>query len=72
MRTAVIHHANPATAVAKGNQALAQQHQPNRITIGFEFSRLSRWNPVLAHEVTHDRAGPYAREVYAVLELRHG
>ena len=37
VRATVIEHADPSEAVAKGDQSLAQQHQAQRVAVGFQL-----------------------------------
>src|SRR5438105_8536273 len=62
MRAAVVHHADPARAVAKRDQLLAKQHQPDRRAVALEFGGLRGRNPVLPHQLAHHRSGTDLRE----------
>src|SRR5438105_13150665 len=62
MRAAVVHHADPAGAVAKRDQLLAKQHQPDRRAVALELRGLRGRNPVLPHQLAHHRSGTDLRE----------
>ena len=71
MRAAMVHDPDPAIAVAKRDQPLAQQHQPHRRAVALQFGRHRRRQPILPHHVAHDRAGADADQILAVLLLAH-
>src|ERR1700675_1185283 len=57
VRAAMVHHADPACAVTKRDQLLAEQHQPDRRTVALKFGGLRGRNPVLPHQLAHYRSG---------------
>jgi len=71
VRAAVVHDADPAGAVAEGDQLFAQDHQAHRIAVRLYLGGEAGRHPVLPHEGTHDGSGANAGEVGAVLWL-HG
>ncbi len=71
MRAAVVHDPDPATAVAKRDQPFAEQHQPHRSAVAFQFRRHRRRQPVLPHHLAHGRARADADEILAVLLFAH-
>ena len=71
VRAAMIHHANAATAVAEGDQLLAQQHEPHRRSVALELRGLQRRHPVFAHQRAHRRTGPDPGELGAFARGRH-
>ena len=71
MRTAVIHHADPAGAIAKRDEFLAEQHQANRRTIAHKLGRHQRRDPVAAHQIAHHGACADARQLDAIRCLAH-
>ena len=70
MRAAVVEHADPAGAVAKRHQLLAEQHEADGRAVGHEFGGKRRRNPVLPHEAAHRRAGAGVRQAFVA--IRHG
>ena len=69
VRAAMVHHADPARAVAKRDQLLAEQHQADRRAVALEFGGLRCGNPVLPHQLAHHRSGADLREF---LSFRRG
>src|SRR5262249_5256996 len=65
VRTAMIHHADPAGAVAKGNELLAEQHEADRRAAARNLGGEQRGNPVFPHQLTHDGARADARQLDA-------
>jgi len=64
MRAAVIEHADPPCAVAKGDQPLAQQHHAQRVAVGSQFRRQAGRHPVLPHQRAHRGAGADTRQQF--------
>jgi hypothetical protein len=71
MRTTVIENADPPRAVAKGDQFLTEQHQPQRIAIRRQLQRKTGGQPVLPHQITHWRAGPDAGQQFVFSARGH-
>ena len=71
MRAAMVHHADPACAVAKGDQLLAQQHQAHRRAVARQLRGHGRGDPVAAHQIAHDRAWADTRQLRAIACRRH-
>src|SRR5262245_32851190 len=71
VRTAMVHHADPAVAVAEGDELLAEQHQAHGSTIALELRGHEGRDPVAPHQVTHQRAGADARQFNSIACLRH-
>ena len=71
VRAAMVHHADPAFAVAKGDQLLAQQHQAHRRAVARQLRGHGRGDPVAAHQVAHDSAWADTRELRAIACRRH-
>src|SRR5262249_43554709 len=71
VRTAMVHHADPAVAVAEGDELFAEQHQAHGSTIALKLRGHEGRDPVAPHQVADRRAGADARELTAVACLRH-
>ena len=56
VRAAVIHDADAARGVAKGDQLFAKRQQPQRIAVGLNLVRAGNREPILTHHLTHGRA----------------
>ena len=73
VRAAMVHDADPAGAVAEGDQLFPEQHQANRRAVAHKFRRQRRRYPVAAHQISHDGAGcQRACEFLAFARRRHG
>src|SRR6516162_6102162 len=66
MWAAMIHYSHPPRAVAKCDQLLAEQHQPERGTAALNFRAHQRRNPVFPHQLTHDSAWTDPRQLNAI------
>src|SRR5262249_59686760 len=63
MRTVLVHQADRAVGVAEGDQFLTEQQHAQWIAVWRgQLRREHGRDPVLAHEVTHGRAGPDAAD----------
>ncbi len=71
MRAAVIHDADPAGAVAKRDQPLAEQQEAQRRAVALQFRRHRRRQPVLPHQLAHRGAGADPDQILAVLLFAH-
>lgn len=69
MRAAVVEDADASLRVAKGDELLAQQHQPHGIAVRLQLGGERRGYPVLPHELSHDGSGTHPRQVGAVLRF---
>src|SRR5262249_2180345 len=72
VRAAVIEDADPAGAVAKGHELLAEQKEPHRVAARLELARLRGGNPVFAHHVADQRPGTDPGQDFTLGSPRHG
>ena len=72
VRAAMVDHADPAGAVAEGDQLLAQQHEAHRRAVALELRGFERRHPVQPHQLAHRRAGAGPGEFHAFRRGRHG
>jgi hypothetical protein len=71
VRAAMVHDADSACAVAKGNQLLAEQHQAKRRAVARELRGHGRGDPITPHQLAHHGAWANAREFHAFGSRRH-
>ena len=71
VRAAMVHHADPAFAVAKRDQLLAEQHQAKRRTAAGDLGGHQRGNPIFPHQLAHDGARADARQLNAIARRCH-
>jgi hypothetical protein len=72
VRTRVLNEDDSARGGAERDQVLAQQADADRCTVRIgDFLRKERRHPVLAHEVTHERARADTGERLVVLNAEH-
>ena len=57
VRAAVIHYANAASAVAKRDQLLSEQHQAKWRAVARELRGQAGRNPILPHQLAHRGRG---------------
>src|SRR6516165_6098898 len=73
MRAEFIDEADAALAVAKTNEAFAEQPDTHRRAVGLgQFAREKRRDPVSAQHVTHRGSGPGPRHELVVFACQHG
>jgi hypothetical protein len=57
MRATVVEDADPSRAVAERDEALAEQHQAQRIAVNQKLGRQAGRQPILPHQRAHRGAG---------------
>ena len=72
VRAVVLEQADLAVGIAEGDELFAEQHDAARVAVRLrQLAREQAWQPVLAHQLAHRRAGADATQQLVFFATQH-